>query len=260
MKKHVNDTQLLEVEHSAMNINNDDKSISLYDEIRNAVLEFKKNHNTTPTLRAVASLVARSTSTVQPYLKQIIHELGRIPPETEDELRPIMTSIVDFKQKAVAKAIEILQKDTERLQKDLDDTNYQLSLCENEKDNALKELASLESILNLKDSKLKDLENALADTKNELIVSRKQTEDVRLEMAKIKIREQDYIDAKAEIVEINEKYALSLSEITAKAAKFEGRLEEIDKINRQQATTIDAPAKNKKTTASSIAKPQNGKN
>jgi hypothetical protein len=218
-----------------------------YDDVMAAV-ESLKIEGRHPSLRAVRDFIGRgSISTIQPILKQIMDSFRSVSLEYEDKMRPIISKIADFTKTSVLEATNGLKNDILNIQKDLDDTSKELSICEATKLELEADNIKLMTEVTALNAKLGAMEKSWEETKKELIFARKENESIRQEQAKLKFREEDWFEAKAELIKFKEQAALELGEAKAKAAWLQGKLEAFEKGGKKERTKSEVPSKTAST-------------
>jgi chromosome condensin MukBEF ATPase and DNA-binding subunit MukB len=221
--------------------------IITYDDVMAAV-ESLKIEGRHPSLRAVRDFIGRgSISTIQPILKQIMDSFRSVSLEYEDKMRPIISKIADFTKTSVLEATNGLKNDILNIQKDLDDTSKELSICEAAKSELEADNIKLMTEVTALNAKLGSMEKSWEETKKELILARKENESIRQEQAKLKFREEDWLEAKTELIKVKEQAALELGEAKAKAAWLQGKLEAFEKGGKKERTKSEVPSKTAST-------------
>jgi chromosome segregation ATPase len=172
------------------------------------------------TNRAVRERIGKGSFTnIQPLLKQVLSKISTIhSSETEGRFRPIISAATEVTRSAVKEASESLIAETYRLQKDLEDATDELS--EFEKNNAETEVETefLKNEVTRLNSKLEIMDKIIDESRIETNEVRKDVENLRNELIKVKIREDDWREAKNEAAIARER-----------AAHLEGRIEELNK-------------------------------
>ena len=187
-----------------------------------------------PTLRSVRDHIGRgSISTVQPILKQVMESFRSIPAETEEKMRPILSAIAEFNRNNVLEGTAGLKNEMLLLQKDLDETTKELWLCERQISELNNEVEMLKAERALTEARLKASDKSLEDCKMELAASRSECQAAHMELAKLKFREEDWIEAKAELARVKDLYTTELSEAKSRAAWYEGQAEVLIKTNKE---------------------------
>ena len=181
-----------------------------------AVLDLK-SIGAPPTLRGIKDkLGGGSLSTIQARRQEIMAELPEIPPEIEAKLGPYINAGAELVQVAMREANASQMERVKTLQQDFETISKELKESEVENAELKTRIEELEEELIKRDARVKlDLEMSES--------LKMDFERTKTELIKKLIREDDYQKAKAEACEAKEK-----------AAKLEGRLEEMERTLAKQ--------------------------
>jgi hypothetical protein len=154
-----------------------------------------------------------SLSTIHAKLKEVNADIPVISVDIEAKLRPFLLAGAELIQSTMREASTAYEASIDQCKLDIETLSEALSSTESEKDSALEELEALK-IANLELTTSLKLANELRET------IETDYERTKAELITIKIREADYLAAKEEAAEARNK-----------AAKLEGRFEELERRN-----------------------------
>jgi hypothetical protein len=201
------------------------------DSVRQAIEELKAN-GVGPTLRGIRTcLGGGSLSSIQAKRNEIVDGLPEIPPNIEAKLGPYINAGAELVQVTMKEAAALQMERFGNLQQDIETISEDLTKSEAENAELKAKVESLEA-----ESIKRDVTIKLGLETNESL--KMDLLRVNAELTQKTIREEDYKEAKAEAAEARER-----------AAKLEGRLEEIErayaKYEAERSTKESIVRKNK---------------
>ncbi|MDR3205369.1 MAG: DNA-binding protein [Deltaproteobacteria bacterium] len=187
-----------------------------------------KSEGVAVTVRAVREKLGRgSFATIQPLIKRLLNQQAQATPPLDDKIKPIVSAAAEMARLAAKEAREGLENEIEKLTKNLSQADALIKNLEEEK--SLCELRLAQTIRELDGLKIK-LETLLSEleaTKAHASLRAKENEELRGELLKLKVREEDFHAARKEA-----------NEALERAARLEGRIMQMEEGSRKN---IKAP-------------------
>jgi hypothetical protein len=150
-----------------------------------------------------------SLSTIHAKLKEIDTEIVEIPANTEAKLKPILDASVQLIKTIRKETATVAATEIELLKLNLDTMSEGLATAESERDEALA-AAEAQKVANI------ELVGSIKFSEEQRKSTIERCQMLEEELTRLKIREPEYLEAKAEAAEARDR-----------AARLEGRLEEI---------------------------------